>query len=567
MASSVDTRTGARTFLLDELVKLAWTGRMRVPHFQRDFKWTRSDVVQLMDSIHRGYPVGSLLLWERAADAQRIILGSLEIDAPRQERALWVVDGQQRVTSLANVLHPDGRRDPRFALGYDLRDDAVVPLPAIDDSFVIPLPVIFDLAEVLRWFAERREAIDYQDAAFNLARELRQFAIPAYQVVQEQDDIEVLQQIFDRMNNSGKRLSRAEVFSAINAGTEREAEGRLTIKRIAEDIDDVHGFGLVDDDTVLQCILARRGPDIQREIRWEFDPARRRGVVDFPDEDRDDAYEHGRQALSRAVDFLVEAGVPHYAVLPYRYLLVVLTRFLALHPELHPAQLRLLQRWFWRAAVVGPGIAKGSTTGVTRTFCTKITRDDVMSSLDGLLRVIGDGLPALPDPHRFKTNESAAKIALCSWWHLGPRNPETGDRYSRHDMTAALADGATAADAVKAVFPRRFVPDNQRLWAANRVLMPVLVEPVNAVSGLLQRAPLDLTDETWSAVLASHLIDAHTQQLLIRDDVPDFVAERQDAVVAQLQTFLSLKCEWGFEDTPPIEDLELDDLDDLDVAH
>lgn len=562
MAAGVDTRTGARTILLDELMKLAWSGQMRVPHFQRDFKWTRGDVIQLMDSIHRGYPVGSLLLWERAADAQRIVLGRLEIEAPRLDRALWVVDGQQRVTSLANVLHPSGRNDPRFALGYDLREDLIVALPPTDDSFVIPLPVVFDLAEVLSWFAERREAAEYQSAAFKLARELQQFAIPAYQVVQEQDDVEVLQQIFDRMNNSGKRLSRAEVFSAINAGTERQAEGRLTIKRIAADIDDVHGFGLVDDDTVLQCILARRGPDVQREIRWEFDPARRRGVVDFPDEDRDDAYQRGEEALGRAVEFLVATGVPHYTMLPYRYLLVVLTRFLALHPELRAAESRLLHRWFWRAAVVGPGIAKGSTTGVTRTFCAKIVRGWTMPSLEGLLRVTGDVVPALPDPHRFKTNESAAKIVLCSWWDHGPRRPETGEPYSRQDFTTALIDSATAADAVKAVFPRRFVPDNRRLWAANRVLVPVLDEPVTAISGLLQRPPLDVPEETWSAVLASHLVDPRAEGYLLREDVPRFVEERQTAVVEQLQTFLTVKCEWGFENTPPLADLELNDLDD-----
>ena len=353
----------------------------------------------------------------------------------------------------------------------------------------------------------------------------------------------MLQQIFDRMNNSGKRLSRAEVFSAINAGTEHEAGDRLTIKRIAAQIDDRYGFGRVDDDTVLQCILARRGPDIQREIRWEFDPGRRRGVVDFPEEDRDDAYAHGEQALARTVEFLLETGVPHYAVLPYRYLLVVLTRFLALHPDLRPAEHRLLHRWFWRAAVVGPGIAKGSTTGVTRTLCTRISRASTRESLHGLLAVVGDSPPALPDPRRFRTNESAAKIVLCSWWHLGPRRPDTGEQYTRDDVTTALSESATAADMVRAVFPRRFVPDHQRLWAANRATHPVLDEPLASVSGLLQRPPLGVSEQSWSAVLRSHLIDAETEPLLLREDVSGFVVARQQEISRNLADFLTLKCE------------------------
>ena len=36
---------------------------MRVPHFQRSFRWDARDVGLLFDSILRGYPVGSVLLW------------------------------------------------------------------------------------------------------------------------------------------------------------------------------------------------------------------------------------------------------------------------------------------------------------------------------------------------------------------------------------------------------------------------------------------------------------------------------------------------------------------------
>lgn len=72
MSSGLETRPGAITLGLDDLVELAWDGRIRVPHFQRDFKWTRQDVIRLFDSILRRYPIGSLLLWRRPAPAQKI---------------------------------------------------------------------------------------------------------------------------------------------------------------------------------------------------------------------------------------------------------------------------------------------------------------------------------------------------------------------------------------------------------------------------------------------------------------------------------------------------------------
>ncbi len=560
MSSGLDTRPGAITLGLDDLVDLAWAGGIRVPHFQRDFRWTSQDVIRLFDSIIRRYPVGSLLLWRRAAPAQRITLGALEIDAPGLSEALWVVDGQQRLTSLANVLHPEGRRDPRFALGYDLRDRSVVGLPPIEDPFVIPLPVVFDLAEVLAWFAGRPEAAEHQSKAFELAKHLREFSIPAYQVVE--DDVGVLQDIFDRMNNYGKRLSRAEVFSALNAGPESEADDRLTIDRIAAHVDDRFAFGRIDADTVLRAILARRGPDVQREIRLEFDNANRRGVVEFSDEDEDTAFSAGEEALARAVAFLQEIGVPHFTLLPYRYLLIVLTRTFAHHPDPDPVNRRLLARWFWRAAVLGPGIFKGSTTGAMRTLCGKVRSGDLTGSVRELLDALEIAEPTLPELRRFRTNEADTTITVCSWWDLRPRDPTTGLPYEQAQLAEALIERSTVADAVRYLIARRSVPARYRLWAANRVLVPDLVEPTDLVGGLLQQPPLDLDEQQWRDVLRSHVITDEIMDLLVDDDVERLLTARQAELARVLESFLKRKCEWGFEHTPPLAEMVIEDLPD-----
>jgi hypothetical protein len=61
-----------------------------------------------------GYPIGSLLLWVRRRQAETLALGQLKIDAPAYEDSLWAVDGQQRITSLADALHPQGHCMPRI---------------------------------------------------------------------------------------------------------------------------------------------------------------------------------------------------------------------------------------------------------------------------------------------------------------------------------------------------------------------------------------------------------------------------------------------------------------------
>ncbi|RBQ14089.1 DUF262 domain-containing protein [Spongiactinospora rosea] len=569
MSTGLGARPSATTYDVERLVGMAWQGQIRVPHFQRELRWGREDVIRLFDSLVKGYPIGSLLLWVRPAAPQTITLGALEINAPKLDQSLWVVDGQQRVTSLANALHEDAARDSRFALAYDLRAEEFVPRPVIMASHVIPLPTLFDLRRVLTWFAKNPEVAELQDRAFHLTTIIRQYPVPAYQV--EQEDTEVLRDIFDRMNNYGKRLSRAEIFSALNAGP--EGGKSLTLGEISEHIDEDLSFGRIDNDTILYAILARRGHDVQREIRLEFDDEKRRGVSDFPGEDRDAAFNAGEEALRRAVTFLQEeAGVPHFTLLPFRYLLVVLARVFAHFPEPDPTSRRLLRRWFWRAALVGPEIFRGSVTGAVRTLCAKIHPGDLIGSVQDLLDAVDrQAPPPLPELRRFKTNEAAGKITLCSWWALEPRDPTTGELMDIADLAECLIDRPTPADAVRYMVPPRQVDVKQRLWAANRALVPVVRhESGKEIGHLLLHPALTVEgrelEKTWLAILDSHLVTLEMVELLRSGEVERFLMARQEVLLGTLESFLSRMCEWDFEDTPPLAGLLLEDLPDDEPA-
>jgi len=367
------------------------------------------------------------------------------------------------------------------------------------------------------------------------------------------------------MNNYGKSLSRAEVFSALYPPNEAEIDEKLSIALIAERINVDQGFGRIDDDAVLRAILARRGPNVEREIRSEFNDGERRYKVDFPGEDRDTAYEAGDQALRRTVHFLQEsAGVPHATFLPYQYLLIVLSRLFAHHPEPDARNLQLLRRWFWRAALVGPALFKGSTTGTTRGLCSKIQPDDLTGSVQDLLvSVRGDEYP-LPDLNRFKTNEAATKIILCTWWSLAPRSPRTGEPYERARLSEFLAESATAADAVRDIFSRRAVSKPYRLWAANRLLMPDRDAAINEMDSLLVRQPLAIEEQQWEATLRSHGITPDSAKLLVSGKVVEFLTARQETLRHDLQEFLKQMCEWDFENTPSLADLVVEDLEDAD---
>src|SRR5215217_2915990 len=77
-------------------------GLLKIPQFQREFVWSREKSAHLLDSILRGYPIGTFILW-KTKDSLRTVrnLGEAELpDTPAGDFVQYVLDGQQRLTSL-----------------------------------------------------------------------------------------------------------------------------------------------------------------------------------------------------------------------------------------------------------------------------------------------------------------------------------------------------------------------------------------------------------------------------------------------------------------------------------
>lgn len=87
-----------------ELVAQMERGDIRLPEMQRGYVWKGTQVRDLLDSLYRGYPSGTILTWEtdgpvftREAAIEQKIDGT--------ERYQLLLDGQQRLTSMMAVLN------------------------------------------------------------------------------------------------------------------------------------------------------------------------------------------------------------------------------------------------------------------------------------------------------------------------------------------------------------------------------------------------------------------------------------------------------------------------------
>lgn len=76
-------------------------GEIGLPDIQRPFVWDAARVRDLFDSMYRGYPIGTLLLWENGYPGEHRPIGS---DKKQKVPHLLVVDGQQRLTALYAVM-------------------------------------------------------------------------------------------------------------------------------------------------------------------------------------------------------------------------------------------------------------------------------------------------------------------------------------------------------------------------------------------------------------------------------------------------------------------------------
>lgn len=91
-------------------------GELRLPEMQRRYVWQAPRVRDLLDSLYRGYPSGTILVWETDDDVP-LQEFSVKQDANAYQTTRLLLDGQQRLTSLSAVIRGEpvkvrGRKRP-----------------------------------------------------------------------------------------------------------------------------------------------------------------------------------------------------------------------------------------------------------------------------------------------------------------------------------------------------------------------------------------------------------------------------------------------------------------------
>jgi hypothetical protein len=438
--------------------------------------------------------------------------------------ALWVVDGQQRISSLVRVLVGAGYPSEEFSLFFDLENETFLHPHRGQEipSHFVPLTDVLDSEHLIGWLLKSNANID-RAGAIRLGKRIREYQIPAYLVTTPNES--TVREIFRRTNSYGKPMDDSDVFNAIHGA---RGGARPSDLREVSDLITKLGFGEIDNELLYRMMRSTLGTDISKGKPH-----------DIPIDRAQQAIHDVERAARSVVGFLQrDVGIPHISLLPYEQPLITLTRFFWRYPEPGSRSRELLARWLWRGALSGQH--RGDTISTRETL--EAISDGEDEAVQRLLGTINrQKIKSLP-LDRYSFGYARGRIQTLALLALKPRHLLTG---------TLLPINGPQEESV--VLPPLVVVDrgNHRNSLANRLLHA-------PIKGGLRRAIIEAQDLD---VLASHAISEDAQRFLRDGQIDQFIRQREMWLRKTVEGFVEVRARWEESDRPPLTSLMVPDED------
>lgn len=317
-------------------------GRLRVPRFQRDFVWERKRIQELLDSMYKEYPIGTIFLWEAPHKYNHLLRNVEYLQQPAIEAGRnysLIVDGQQRLTSLYVAVHGLSTE------GEDYRKIVVDLSPRDSEN-------IFQYREPdnKRWVSIRDLLngdfviynglpSDEHRARFVRCNELLR-NYPFSVVVVREMDIENAVEIFERINRAGRPLSRYDLITASVLDDDFDLRER-TQYDIIEPLA-ASGFGHIEETSIPQSLALN--------IRGRTESA---AQMELTKEDVKPVWQPTVECFMAAVGYVRQnLGALRVDFLPYDGIIPILAYYFYISNSrvISGKHREQIERWYWRVA-------------------------------------------------------------------------------------------------------------------------------------------------------------------------------------------------------------------------
>lgn len=511
-------------------------GVIKIPKFQREFVWPIEKTAALLDSIVKGYPIGTFILWktnQRMADVKEV--GSIALPPTPDDRQVeYVLDGQQRMTSLfaayrgAKIPRNGSRRITDFAEIYvnldpTLPDDAQIVVHELPEN-AGKCVSLKDVLALNRDVQKRLVAeLGLSDDDLDIADKFKQaFATYDFSLVTlTREDIDSAIEVFTRINTGGSVLTLFEIMVAKTYDEDRNFDMQVEWNKVQADLEEV-GYDGVSPSTVMQLLALVLAGEAKRSTILGLDKIK---VIE--------TWPKAVGAIKSAVDhFRTAYRIPVSALLPYDSLIVPFAYwfFIKRYEPAGDDHLRM-RKFFWRSSLG----YRYSSAVESKLAADKRAIDDIISGGEGTwdipVNISGaEGLIAT----NFATGNSLCKAILCLLAFEQPRN--------FHNDGTVLLDNSYLKIASSKNFHHFFPKDhlrNKGVGNENSVVNITLIgadlnkRQINAKPPKVYIPKFEVSNRTMRDCLATHLIDRHGMGI-DDDDYGAFLSARAAKLWAKI---------------------------------
>lgn len=215
-------------------------GSIALPEFQRGYVWNRDQVRQLMLSLYRHYPVGSLLVWVTKTESASA-RGDGDL-APGSVKLL--LDGQQRITSLYGIIRGnppkffDGNEQAFKGLYFHLDDEVFefyMPMKMHDNPLWINVTELMQIGSgeaIKKIISEPALSSDLTEYInrLNAIDNIKNIDLHIEEVTGEDKTVDIVVDIFNRVNSGGTKLSKGDLALAKICAEWPEARDELKVR-------------------------------------------------------------------------------------------------------------------------------------------------------------------------------------------------------------------------------------------------------------------------------------------------------------------------------------------------
>ena len=514
---------------LGKLVERVAAGRIRIPRFQRSFVWKQPDLSTLLDSVLRGFPIGSILVWDTEANMESTSrIGPVEIGSRPDGVVGYLLDGQQRVSTLVGTLRLTDHMDPivdqiDWRIHYDLDERAFIDrrkLPKDPDPRYFPVRSLLNTADFFETCRRIQQQVDdeqraqrWLDEADRLSSAFRDYQLPLIHI--READLEGAVTVFARLNRTGRKMTADELVSALTY-----QEGQFDLANMLNGFRaelNREGFGNLDRVFLLRSVLAALERDIYAQD-WADLMVKSEVRERLPE-----AFDAAARGIRLALKMLRRLGVTSDRLLPYGLQLVLLGEFHRIRPCPTAELVELLERWFWVTSFTG-WFGRATSAQARRAL------SDIRALAQGTreaFNVVDLDAPAQPFPDRFDGRSARVRAFLLYLASLRPRSLQGGDELDPGSLLSQLG-----TDAVAHVWSN---PDRKDLVSspANRMF----VDPKHEGQALGSLSQLD--DDTLATLLPTHGFSMDCIDRLRDGDRAGLLRARLETLIAGERKFMT----------------------------